>query len=60
MTTPDEHLTTLRRMLEDHEYMANTMKVGSRFHTLHTKRADALRWIIDQNAYDVSPEELVA
>ena len=58
--TPDEHLTVLRDMLADHEHMATSIFVRKgRFYTLHRDRAAALRWILDQNAYGVEPNEVV-
>ena len=58
--TPDEHLSVLRKMLADHEYMTNALfsRTG-RFAKLHRERAEALRWILDQNAYGVQPGEVV-
>lgn len=58
--TPDEHLDVLRKMLKDHEYMANAMFTRqSRFSRLHGERADALRWILEETAYGVEANELV-
>lgn len=59
--TPDQHLAVLRKMLEDHEYMANALFTRTgRFSLLHRERAEALRWILEETAYDVDPQEIVA
>lgn len=59
MATPDEHLSTLRKMLADYEYRANLTQPTSRPSKLFAQRADALAWILDLNSYGVDPSELV-
>lgn len=57
--TADEHLAVLRKMLDDHEYMAYTLFTRSgRFHAVHQERAAALRWILEETAYGVAPGEV--
>ena len=57
--TADEHLAVLRKMLDDHEFMATTLFVRSgRFATVHRERAQALRWILEETAYGVEPGEV--
>lgn len=57
--TPDEHLAVLRKMLDDHEYMANSLFSRSgRFATVHRERALALRWLLEETAYGVTPGEV--
>ncbi len=55
--TPDDHLAELRELAREYEASAMSyakFPASPRF----VRRAAALRWILDQNAYGVEPSEV--
>lgn len=66
MTTNDEHLAVLREMQRELDAEAAVRAplihgddVRGMLARYHARRADALRWLIEQNAYGVTDAEVV-
>lgn len=64
MTTPDDHLAVLRQLARDQESIALMFRrrSGDGHSVLAeqaSKRAAALRWLLEETAYGVDPSEVV-
>lgn len=59
MTTPDEHLEVLRRMLAEARAMESLKPVYPIVAGRAKQQADALEWLLNETAYGVTSDEVV-
>lgn len=66
MMTPDECVAELQKLQGHYEMAANHFRYGQPptqsdgpISQLYTRRAFALKWLLEQNAYDVTESEIV-
>ncbi len=59
MTPTDEHLYVLRKMLAEQNALSTLGTVYPAMALIAEKKANALRWILEQNAYGVTEGEVV-
>ncbi len=59
MTPTDEHLYVLRKMLAEQTALMTVGAVYPAMALIAEKKAAALRWLLEQNAYGVTDDEVV-